>query len=132
MRLTLDSFTDQEVLSYVLAGLQARYIAIGAKIEEVRGLMQAAPAKSQRAKTPPAKTPAPAKHTASRRPAKTSEQPRQRRELSPESRQRIADAQHRRWAAAKKTPAKTRGQRVQLAPPEPVAPMEELEMAAAE
>lgn len=136
MRLSLDGFTVAEILEYVLAGLLSQQAAIGAKILYLREQM-ASPVKERGRSTAAADAIKPKRG----RPAKVAKAPNAKaakpgkRELSPEARQRIADAQHRRWAAAKKQTRK-RAPKVKSVTPEapvsvPVEPVIE-EMALAE
>lgn len=121
MRLDLDGFTEAEVLGYVMAGLVARHAAIEAKIAYLEGELndaRATPAKRGRKPTPVAAKP---------RQAKVAKAKTGKRTLSAEARQRIAEGQHRRWAAAKKK-AKVRVPKVKLAEPE-TTPIEEMALA---
>jgi hypothetical protein len=102
MRLNLEGYTEREVLEYVLAGLERERDSSMAKIAALRAQMGEAPGKSPKR---PGKA-APVVISRTPKAAKTG-----RRELSPEARKRIADAQHKRWAKvnkAKKAAAKVR------------------------
>jgi hypothetical protein len=102
MRLNLEGYTEREVLEYVLAGLERERDSSMAAIAALRAQMGEAPGKSPKR---PGKV-APVVISRTPKAAKTG-----RRELSPEARKRIADAQHKRWAKVakeKKAAAKVR------------------------
>jgi hypothetical protein len=107
MRLNLEGYTEQEILGYVLSGLERKRDLAVAAIADIRAQMgDAAPGKSP--KRPSKGIPA----VISRAPKAA----KGKRELSPEARQRIADAQHKRWANVKK--AKKAKGRIPLVEPE--------------
>lgn len=136
MRLDLDGFTEAEVLQYVLAGLMGRHAAIAQKITEIweqLGVARTTPAKTRGRKPTPVAAKANAVKPKRGRPAKVVAKATGKRTLSPEARQRIADAQHRRWAKKPANPGRskypsTRGQKVKLAEPD-AAPIEEMALA---
>ena len=81
---------DQELLHAALAGLEMKKARLEEQIAAVRS-MTTGKTSTKRAKAPKeAQEPDPEK-----KPRK------KRRQLSPEARQRIADAQKKRWAAAR-------------------------------
>lgn len=120
MRLVLEGYTESEVYGYILAGLMSRHVTLTEKIADIKEQMGAATtAPARRGRKPVA-----AKPTATRKAAAKAG----RRELSPEARKRIADAQHKRWANVKKAVKKTRGQKLKLAEPMDEAQVETQEM----
>lgn len=83
---------DQELLQAALAGLEMKRARLEEQIASVRS-MTTGKAPTKRAKTKVAKK--------AEEPAVEKKGRKKRRQLSPEARQRIADAQKKRWAAAR-------------------------------
>lgn len=96
LRLNITGITAEEATAYIVEGLRAKQVALADQIAAVQG-----------------EATAPA--TASRPRATTSTNG-SRRQMSPEARLRISQAQHDRWAKVKKDKKRA----AQLAGPQPI------------